>query len=159
MKTSELAVITVKNGFTPNVLGSITNSTKSCRKLAAVLGFVMLTRTKFPLFSGGMHKMADDVKEIKSSLTDITREMKKQRETSYADALRMSRIEPRRNPPTTSNGINISSNKSNSSSTQIEKSIKEKLNLNQAKTGVTKLKHISNFWEHNLHPTVKFLKR
>lgn len=84
-------------------------------------------------------------KGIKSSLTEMQAEMKKQNEKSYADALKMPTATVRWSiPPSNSNGIIITSTQPNRSSSQLEKSIKEKLNLTQAKAGVTKMKHISN---------------
>lgn len=97
--------------------------------------------------TSGVNKITDEIKEINYSLKDLKKTMEKQQDRSYADVLKLNAFaESTKRPPTkTSNGVIItSSSQTNYSSIQLEKIIKENINLTEVKTGVTKLKHISN---------------
>lgn len=93
------------------------------------------------------HEIHQNLKELKESISSLTAVVKKQQERSYADTVKMSiasNVHLTKSQPSTNSGIIVASTQQNCSSLTIEKTIKEKVDLVQAKTGVTLIKHISN---------------
>lgn len=97
-------------------------------------------------------EISKDVKDIKEEINKLSSSITKHSFGSYADALRsnnsalrsnntVSRITTQKQQPT--NGVIVSSTLPNISSEYIEKKIKEKINLVQTKSRISKLKHIS----------------
>lgn len=91
-------------------------------------------------------KVSNEIKELKEEINNLSSNIKaNQILGTYADAAR-SNITVNRNHVTKytpKNGIIVSCSLSNSSSEIIERQIKEKINLLQTKTSISKLKHIS----------------